>query len=146
VAGLAPAAVVVWVATRAGQVVDGEAVRETFTWVPQLGLAVDLRLDGFALLFVALISGIGLLIFLYCARYLPSGGAGQGRLLGLLVLFSASMLGLVLADDMIVLFGFWELTSITSFLLIGNDHDSVKARAAALQALSARRPTAARSG
>ena len=51
------------------------------------------------------------------------------------MLFAGSMLGLVLADNLIVLFGFWELTSITSFLLIGNDHDSVKARAAALQAL-----------
>ena len=51
------------------------------------------------------------------------------------MLFAGSMLGLVLADNLIVLFGFWELTSITSFLLIGNDHTSAEARAAALQAL-----------
>ena len=76
-----------------------------------------------------------MLVIAYSASYLARGGAGQGRLLGLLVLFAGSMLGLVLADDMIVLFGFWELTSITSFLLIGNDHTSLKARAAALQAL-----------
>ena len=129
------AATVVWAAGHASAVLDGEPVHETRTWVAQLGLVVDLRMDGFALLFVALVSGIGLLIFLYSGRYFSDGGAGRGRLLGLLVLFSGSMLGLVLADDLIVLFGFWELTSITSFLLIGNDHTSVKARAAALQAL-----------
>ena len=135
VAAVPSAATVVWAAGHASAVLDGEPRRETWTWVAQLGLAVDLRLDGFALLFVALVSGIGLLIFLYCGRYFDDGGAGRGRLLGLLVLFSGSMLGLVLADDLIVLFGFWELTSITSFLLIGNDHTSIKARAAALQAL-----------
>jgi multicomponent Na+:H+ antiporter subunit A len=135
VAAAAPAAVLVWLAVRAGGVLDGDTVRESVGWVPELGLEFELRLDGFAALFVLLVSGIGVLIFLYAGRYLAAGGAGQGRLLGLLVLFSGSMLGLVLADDLIVLFGFWELTSITSFLLIGNDHGSVKARAAALQAL-----------
>lgn len=134
-AAAAPAATLAWLAVRAGGVLDGDPVRESVAWVPRLGLEVSLRLDGFAVLFVLLVSGIGVLIFLYAGRYLAAGGAGQGRLLGLLVLFSGSMLGLVLADDLIVLFGFWELTSITSFLLIGNDHESVKARAAALQAL-----------
>jgi multicomponent Na+:H+ antiporter subunit A len=135
VAALPSAATLAWLATRAGRVLDGRAVTESVAWVPGLDLTVDLRLDGFAALFVLLVSGIGVLVFLYSGRYLASGGAGQGRLLGLLVLFSGSMLGLVLADDVIVLFGFWELTSITSFLLIGNDHESPRARAAALQAL-----------
>jgi multicomponent Na+:H+ antiporter subunit A len=135
VGALAPAATLVWLAQQAGRVADGGAVSESVTWVPQLGLEVDLRLDGFAALFVALVSGIGVLVFLYAGRYLRSGGEGQGRLLGLLVLFAGSMLGLVLADDLVVLFGFWELTSLTSFLLIGNDHSSARARTAALQAL-----------
>jgi multicomponent Na+:H+ antiporter subunit A len=135
VAAMPSAAVLVWLATQAPDVSDGRSVSESVEWVPQLGLDVDLRLDGFAALFVLIVSGIGVLVFGYCGRYLADGGAGEGRLLGLLVLFSASMLGLVLADDLIVLFGFWELTSITSFLLIGNDHESVKARAGALQAL-----------
>jgi multicomponent Na+:H+ antiporter subunit A len=135
VATVAPAATMVWLALQAGGVLDGDPVRQSVAWVPQLGLELNLRLDGFATLFVTLVSGIGVLIFLYAGPYLTAGGAGQGRLLGLLVLFSGSMLGLVLADDLIVLFGFWELTSITSFLLIGNDHESIKARAAALQAL-----------
>ncbi|HEX6165912.1 MAG TPA: hydrogen gas-evolving membrane-bound hydrogenase subunit E [Acidimicrobiales bacterium] len=135
VGALAPAATLVWLGLQAGRVLDGEVVSESLAWVPDLGLDVDLRLDGFAALFVALVSGIGVLVFLYAGRYLRAGGEGQGRLLGLLVLFSGSMLGLVLADDLVVLFGFWELTSLTSFLLIGNDHTSARARTAALQAL-----------
>jgi len=134
-AAAAPAATVVWLVARAGGPLDGRPVTETVSWVPQLGVDLALRLDGFAVLFAALVAGIGVLVVLYAGRYLPRGGAGQGRLLGLLVLFAGSMLGLVLADDLIVLFGFWELTSITSFLLIGNDSESIKARAAALQAL-----------
>ena len=135
VAALPSAATAVWLASVAGGVLDGEPEVQSVAWVPDLGIEASLRLDGFAALFAALVSGIGVLIFLYCGRYLRDGGGGQGRLLGLLVLFSGSMLGLVLADDLVLLFGFWELTSITSFLLIGNDHESVKARAAALQAL-----------
>ncbi len=135
VGALAPAATLAWLATQWGTVVDGGVVGERLVWVPELGLNLTLRLDGFAALFVGLVSGIGVLVFVYAGRYLPAGGAGQGRLLGLLVLFSGSMLGLVLADDLVVLFGFWELTSLTSFLLIGNEHSSARARAAALQAL-----------
>jgi multicomponent Na+:H+ antiporter subunit A len=135
VAAVPLAATVVWLLARGGGAVDGRVLTESIGWVPALGVDLDLRLDGFAVLFAALVSGIGVLIVGYCRWYLAEGGAGQGRMLGLLVLFAGSMLGLVLAEDMIVLFGFWELTSITSFLLIGNDHDSVKARAAALQAL-----------
>jgi multicomponent Na+:H+ antiporter subunit A len=135
VAAVPLAATVAWLLARGGGALDGRAVTESVEWVPALGVDLDLRLDGFAVLFAALVSGIGVLIVAYCRWYLADGGAGHGRLLGLLVLFAGSMLGLVLADNLIVLFGFWELTSITSFLLIGNDHASVKARAAALQAL-----------
>jgi multicomponent Na+:H+ antiporter subunit A len=135
VAAVPLAATAAWLVARGGGPLDGRPVTESVRWVPALAVDLDLRLDGFAVLFAALVSGIGVLIVAYCGPYLAHGGAGQGRLLGLLVLFAGSMLGLVLADNLIVLFGFWELTSITSFLLIGNDHDSVKARAAALQAL-----------
>jgi multicomponent Na+:H+ antiporter subunit A len=135
VGALAPAATVAWLAAQAPEVLDGDTVTEHVAWVPDLGVALDLRLDGYAALFVGLIAGIGVLVFLYAGRYLARGGAGEGRLLGLLVLFAGSMLGLVLADDLVVLFGFWELTSLTSFLLIGNRHTSARARAGALQAL-----------
>ena len=135
IAALPSAATLVWLIAQAGGVLGGEPVTQGVAWVPALGVDLDLRLDGFAALFVLLIAGIGVLVFAYSARYLPGGGAGEGRLLGLLVLFAGSMLGLVLSDNLVLLFGFWELTSLTSFLLIGNDHSNAAARAAALQAL-----------
>ena len=84
---------------------------------------------------LVLVAGIGALVFAYAARYFTHPTSRTGRLLGLLVLFGGAMVGLVVADNLLVLYGFWELTSVTSFLLIGNDHEDPKARAAALQAL-----------
>ncbi len=132
---VAPAAALAWLVAHAGPVLGGEQIVESLAWVPALDVDLDLRLDGFAALFVLLVAGIGVLVLAYAGRYLDPDDPGAGRLVGLLVLFAGSMLGLVLADNLIVLFGFWELTSLTSFLLIGNDHTSAPARAAALQAL-----------
>jgi multicomponent Na+:H+ antiporter subunit A len=132
---VAPAATLAWLVAHAGTVLGGEPVSESVAWVPALDVDLDLRMDGFAALFVLLVAGIGVLVLAYAGRYLAADDPGAGRLVGLLVLFAGSMLGLVLADNLVVLFGFWELTSLTSFLLIGNDHTSATARAAALQAL-----------
>ena len=134
VAGLAPLAVVAWAATRAPAVLDGTPIVEDWRWVPDLGLELGFRLDGFALLMVTLVAGIGCLIFLY-SRWYFSDGPGLGRLAGTLVGFAGAMLGVVVADNLLVLFVFWELTSITSYLLIGHKDDDEGARAAALQAL-----------
>ena len=119
-----------WLAVQMPDVLDGGVVTEQVTWVGQLGLALDFRLDGFAALMVLLVSGIGALVFAYSGSYFPRQGDGLGRLIGLLVLFAGSMLGLVLADNLLLLYVCWELTSITSYLLIGNDHDDPIARAA----------------
>src|SRR5262245_7909226 len=135
IAALPSAATLAWLTVVANGVLGGDPVTQGVAWVPALGVDLDLRLDGFAALFVLLIAGIGVLVFVYSAGYLSGRGAGEGRLLGLLVLFAGSMLGLVLSDNLVLLFGFWELTSLTSFLLIGNDHSNAAARAAALQAL-----------
>ncbi|QYG92421.1 DUF4040 domain-containing protein [Iamia sp. SCSIO 61187] len=135
VGAVGPVAAVVWLAAVLPGVLEGRPVTEVARWVPALDIDLHLRLDGFAALMVVLVSGIGVLVFAYAGRYLSPTGAGVGRLAGLLTLFSGSMLGLVVADNLIVLYGFWELTSITSFLLIGNDHRDARARAAALQAL-----------
>ena len=131
--GLAPLATVAWAATRAGGVLDGDPVAETWSWLPSLGLDADLRLDAFALLMVGLVSGIGVLVFAYAAAYFSPRPA-LGRFAGTLVAFSGAMLGLVLADNLLLLFVFWELTSITSYLLIGFEDVKAPARAAALQA------------
>src|SRR5690606_18259456 len=77
----------------------------------------------------------GLAVLVYASRYFEPDARDLGRLAGLLVLFGGSMLGLVQADHVLVLYVFWELTSITSFLLIGNRHTESRARAAALHAL-----------
>lgn len=135
VAALAPLSVLVWAAVNWNDVTGGEPVTETFTWVAGLDLAIDLRLDAFALVMVAIVSGIGLLICIYSLGYFSAQKPGLARLAGVLTLFAAAMLGVVLSDQLIALFIFWELTSITSYLLIGNDDTNPRARAAALQAL-----------
>lgn len=135
VGAVPPAAVVVWLLSRIGALGDGRVLTESTVWAEQLGLSVDLRLDGFAALMVALVSGLGVVVMAYASRYFPPRRDGLGRLVGLLVCFSGSMLGLVLADNLLLLATFWELTAVTSFLLIGNDHTSQAARAAALQAI-----------
>jgi multicomponent Na+:H+ antiporter subunit A len=134
--GAVPSAVTIgWLATQLGTLLDGGVITESLTWVPALGLSIDLRLDAFAALMVVLIAGIGLAVFVYGRSYFSVTTAAVGRLAGLLTLFAGSMLGVALADHLIVLYTCWELTSITSYLLIGNDHTSAKARAAALHAL-----------
>ena len=112
-----------------------DPVTESFAWVAQLGITIDLRLDAFALVMVALVSGIGLLICIYSLGYFSHDKPGLARLAGVLTLFAGAMLGVVLSDQLIALFIFWELTSVTSYLLIGNDDTNPRARAAALQAI-----------
>ncbi len=102
-----------------------------FPWAA--GVEVALRLDGLSRLFVLLVSGLGALILVYASGYFKPR-PNLGRFAGAFIGFMASMLGLVLADDAILLFVFWELTSVTSYLLIGFDHESPSARASAQQA------------
>ncbi|MEM7032743.1 MAG: putative monovalent cation/H+ antiporter subunit A, partial [Chloroflexota bacterium] len=115
--------------------IDAEnTVKESIDWVPTLGVSLSFHVDGLSLVFALLICGIGTLIVLYASSYLE-GDPLLGRLYAYLLAFMASMLGLVLADNIITLFIFWELTSITSYLLIGFDHKREEARWAASQAL-----------
>ena len=77
------------------------------------------RLDALALTFAALVTGVGALVLVYCARYFEPGDEGIGRFAGNLTAFAGSMLGLVVADDLLLLYVFWELTTVFSYLLIG---------------------------
>ena len=107
---------------------------EPLQWLPQYHITYSLFIDGLALVFALLISGIGTCIILYAGGYLK-GHVDQGRFFSFLFLFMGSMLGVVLADNLITLFIYWELTSITSFLLIGFNHRHEASRRAAIQAL-----------
>jgi multicomponent Na+:H+ antiporter subunit A len=113
----------------------GPDVRESLPWYGSLGAALELRLDGLSRLMALLICGVGSIIVLYSSAYLGKEAA-LGRFFLILLLFMGSMLGLVLADNLILLFVFWELTSITSYLLIGFNHETAYARKNALQALT----------
>ncbi|MEM1055557.1 MAG: putative monovalent cation/H+ antiporter subunit A [Bacteroidota bacterium] len=134
VLALVPAALFVYFAGRAGTVTGGETVRQSWAWVPSFDVSLAFTLDGLSLLFALLITGLGALILLYASGYL-AGDDHQGRLYGFLLGFAGAMLGLVLSDNLIALFVFWELTSFTSYLLIGYKHGYEDSRASALQAL-----------
>ncbi|MEX2534062.1 MAG: hydrogen gas-evolving membrane-bound hydrogenase subunit E [Trueperaceae bacterium] len=97
---------------------SGAPVEASLPWVPGIGLELAFRADGFSLLFALLVAAIGTLILLYAAAYLDEDER-HGRFFSYLLLFGGAMLGLVLTDNLISLFMFWELTSISSFLLIG---------------------------
>lgn len=115
--------------------VTGGAIRlERHAWIPSLGVDFAVRVDGLSLIFALLITGIGSVIFLYAARYLADR-SDRPRFFAFLTLFMGAMLGAILADDLLTLLVFWELTSITSFLLIGFDHERAEARRAAQQGL-----------
>src|SRR3954452_20616766 len=129
------AATIVWVAVHLDQVTGGHPITEHARWVSGLDLSIDLRLDGIAALMSLVIAVVGVAVLAYSVRYFSRDAPDLGRLAGLLVLFAGSMLGLVQADQLLVLYTCWELTSISSYLLIGNRHTESRARAAALQAL-----------
>ncbi|CUA88426.1 monovalent cation/H+ antiporter subunit A [Pseudidiomarina woesei] len=116
-------------------VLNGETPQFFATWLPSLGLDFSLRLDGLSLLFATLILGIGLLIIIY-AHYYLSENDDSGRFFACMLLFMGSMLGIVTSDNLILLWMFWELTSISSFLLIGYWFHQSNARRGARMALA----------
>lgn len=131
---LFPAAAFIWFATKYSEVAGGGIVRETFAWLPSLGVGLDFKLDGLSLLFAFLITGIGAIVLLYAGTYMRSY-AKSDRFFVALIIFMASMLGLVLADNIVSLFVFWELTSFSSYFLIGFSHEKEESRKSALKAL-----------
>ena len=120
--------------SKLGEVKNAGNIIETFTWYESLGVNLHLRLDSFSLIMCLLITGIGFFIFNYGAGYLK-GHQHIDRFFILILIFMASMLGIVLSDNLILLFIFWELTTITSYLLVGYNHSSEDARKSAQQAL-----------
>jgi multicomponent Na+:H+ antiporter subunit A len=136
VLALIPAALFVGFIGLATTIEAGRSITERHLFAPALGVEFTLRLDGFALLFCLLVTGIGAFVVIYAGAYLSEHSRdARARFFTLILLFMTAMLGAVLADDMIVLFFFWEATSVLSFLLIGFDAGSASARRAALMSL-----------
>ncbi len=114
---------------------SGHAIlSEATPWVERIGLTLAFRIDGLAMLFLLVITAIATVIFIYAGGYLK-GHPQLGRFYAFLMLFTAAMIGLVAADNLLLVFIFWELTSISSYLLIGFKHTESSARSSALQAL-----------
>lgn len=108
---------------------------EHYSWIPNLGVDFNLGLSPFSWFFSLLITGIGTLIFYYASAYMK-GHSRQGTFFAYLAFFMTSMIGLVLSDNLILMFLFWELTSISSFFLIGFDHEEERVRQSAMLSLA----------
>jgi multicomponent Na+:H+ antiporter subunit A len=131
---LVPAALAGWLGTQLVGLAPGEMLTTSHPWFEALGASLDFRLDGFSGMMALLVTGVGALIVVYASGYLK-GHPEMGRFLMLLFGFMAAMLGVVVADNIILLFVFWELTGVTSYFLIGFEHEKKEARQKALQAL-----------
>jgi len=130
----APVVFFLFFTTLVHRVAEGEVLLTTYTWVPSLGINLSFHVDGLSLLFALIVSGIGVLVVVFAGGYLADDPQ-LGRFYAYIILFMTAMLGVVLSDNLITLFIFWELTSVSSFLLIGFKHQYEASRAAALQAL-----------
>ena len=133
-ATLPPLTVTAYLFTQIDAVAHGYIFYETYLWASELHLSLALRLDGLSLFFGLIIVGIGSAVALYTAGYLENNPR-QGYFYSILFLFMTSMLGLVLADNLLTLFSFWELTTVTSYLLVGFNGNSDEAQKGARQAL-----------
>lgn len=112
----------------------GDVFTETYPWIESLNINFSFYVDGFSVLFSLLVLGIGAFILVYASYYMKPYPM-KGRFLGYLLFFMMAMQGIVVSGNLISMFVFWELTSISSYLLIGYFHERSEARASALQAL-----------
>lgn len=133
---LAPAAAFGWAVARTHAVQNGGAVVETYPWIRQLDLDLALRVTTLSWLMTLLVGGVGALVLVYCARYFSRDEPGLAGFAGIFVAFAGAMLVLVLADNLLLLYVGWELTTVFSYLLIGHNPERRPSRWAAVQALT----------
>jgi multicomponent Na+:H+ antiporter subunit A len=114
---------------------QGETIIESASWIPSLQIGIDFYVDGLGLLFALLITGIGSLVVLYSVFYLSKEKEKLNQFYVFLLLFMGAMLGVVLSDNLIVLYMFWEFTSLSSFLLIGYWNERERSRYGAQKSL-----------
>ncbi len=131
---LVPLGIFIYLLPMISPISNGEVLLLSYKWFPSLDINLNFVVDGLSLTFALIVSGIGAIIVFYASGYLH-GHKKEGRFYGYLLFFMTSMLGVVLSDNILALFVFWELTSISSYLLIGFNHETERSRYAALQAL-----------
>lgn len=131
---LLPLGLTVYFASLIPRIASGNPISVSFAWAPTLGVELAFYVDGLSLILALLISGIGALVTIYAGGYL-AGHLLVGRFYLFLMVFMGAMLGVALSNNLIVLFVFWELTSLSSYLLIGFKSDKYESRQSALQAL-----------
>ncbi len=131
---LLPLGLFIYFASFIPEVSSGTVYFSNYQWVPSLGIGIDLYLDGLSLIFSLIITGVGWAVFFYAGGYM-SESKDNGRFYVYLLIFMSSMLGLVNSDNIILMFIFWELTSISSYFLIGFKHEDEESRKSAWQAL-----------
>jgi multicomponent Na+:H+ antiporter subunit A len=130
-----PLAGFVWALAHTRAVQAGTGPVDVVSWVPSLGVDLAFRLGALQWLLTLIVTGIGALVLVYCAWYFDDDDPGLPSFAGSFIAFAGAMLGLVLCDDLLVLYVFWELTTVFSYLLIGSDPAKRASRQAALQAL-----------
>ena len=123
-----------WASFKMWGIINGVVFQETITWVERLGLDFIFRLDGLSVFFLMLITGFGVFIHVYADSYLTLD-KNKPRFFVFLSFFMGAMVGLVMSGSLLLMFVFWELTSLSSYLLIGYYHNKEKSRDAALQAM-----------
>ncbi|MDO5052663.1 MAG: Na+/H+ antiporter subunit A [Pseudoclavibacter sp.] len=135
VAAAVSAAAFAGIVAQAPTVLAGGEIRESLPWIPQIGLDIDLRTDALSWLLALVVTGVGALVLLYCGRYFGPREHDVGRFSAVLLAFAGVMYGLVVADNVYLMFVFWEATSVFSYLLIGHYTGKRVSRGSALQAL-----------
>ena len=131
---LLPAAAFGWLVSLTPLVVAGVVVSESVPWIPTLGVTLDARIGVVQWVLGLIVTGVGALILFYCRWYFKPSPAAT-RCLGLMTAFAGVMLGLVTADNLVLLYVYWELTTVFSYLLVGNDYTRRANRSAATTAL-----------
>jgi multicomponent Na+:H+ antiporter subunit A len=135
VLALVPAASFAWLLPRVADATDGVTTREHIGWIDTVSLDIDLAITPLSGILSLLVTGVGALVLVYCAWYFRASDSGVWRFSGVLTAFAGTMLGLVLSDNVFVLYVFWELTTVLSYLLIGHNPDRRANRRAAMNAL-----------
>lgn len=132
---LAPLVILIYLLQYIPSIAAGETYQYTLSWIPTLGIDVLSYVDGLSLLFGLLISGVGTLVIIYSIFYMSKTREALHQFYVYLLLFMGAMLGLVFSDHLLVLYGFWELTSVSSFLLIAYWYERKSSRQGALKAM-----------